>query len=213
MNTKELVKAKNCLDYIKNLLPPEKRSKTYYHYLGKYYDKIGNYSVTKENYIKALGDQMGNFSADMGYLKLIHNTSNSKNNSEVIEHLENMLKRYENHKDRSFNIFLNLAFIYLFKNKDLKLADDNFLKALKINPCNPQLKNFHTAFDPKKKYNVFQVIHEKILIENENGYGDTLKELKRHCTEYENPKKMINALDLLDTEFVKAFAKTMSLKE
>ncbi|XP_014233528.1 uncharacterized protein LOC106656885 [Trichogramma pretiosum] len=206
MNSKDFVKAKNCLDYIERLLPAEKRSKTYYHYLGKYYEKTGNKLKVKENYLKAIGET-GNFPADMDYFNFIKNSS--KNNEDAIKHLQNMLERYENRKGYTVNILLNLAFIYLFENNDKKLAAEYFLKAVKTNPLDPQLKDFRGPFQFKIKYNIFQLIRQNILTEYNKSYGTTLKELKNYCIEYENQKQNSNALDSLD----KKFAKALSLKE
>uniref|UniRef100_A0ABD2VZR1 Tetratricopeptide repeat protein n=1 Tax=Trichogramma kaykai TaxID=54128 RepID=A0ABD2VZR1_9HYME len=206
MNSKDFVKAKNCLDYIERLLPAEKRSKTYYHYLGKYYEKTGNKLKVKENYLKAIGET-GNFPADMDYFNFIKNSS--KNNEDAIKHLQNMLERYENRKGYTVNILLNLAFIYLFENNDKKQAAEYFLKAIKTNPLDPQLKDFRGPFQFKIKYNIFQLIRQNILTEYDKSYGATLKELKNYCIEYENQKQGSNALNSLD----KKFAKALSLKE
>ncbi|KAL7301620.1 hypothetical protein TKK_0005629 [Trichogramma kaykai] len=187
----DLIKAKNCLDYFEK--NSEHKTKAYYHYLGKYYEKSDNYQKAKENYLKALGDS-GNFPADMDHLKLIRKISRSKFDYEEIKHLKNMLKRYEGDKINTVFISLNLAMTYLFKSKNLKLAADYFLKAIKINPCDPQLENFQMTYRDKK-YNIFDLISRNILTENENSYGITLKELKNYCTEYNNQAGKNNVPD------------------
>ncbi|KAL7307473.1 hypothetical protein TKK_0000652 [Trichogramma kaykai] len=191
MNSKDFVKAKNCLDYIERLLPAEKRSKTYYHYLGKYYEKTGNKLKAKENYLKAIGET-GNFPADMDYFNFIKR--NSKNNDDAIKHLQNMLERYENREGYTLHILLSLAFIYLFDNNDKKLAAEYFLKALQTNPRHQQLEEFRRPFEFKTKFNSFELIRKYLLTGNEKSYGTILKELNNYCIEYENRKQNSNVL-------------------
>ncbi|KAL7291323.1 hypothetical protein TKK_0014925 [Trichogramma kaykai] len=205
MNKKDFFKAKNCLNYVEKIMPPEKTSKTYYHYLGKYYEKTKDFAKAKENYLKAIG-HTGNFPADMDHFNLIR--CSSKNNYDGIKYLQNMLKRYEDNKSRSLNILVHLGIIYLIDNKNLKLAADYFLKAIKINPCDPQLTDYR-LFYHKRNYNIFQLISRNILTGDENNYGNTLKELKNYCIEYKKRVEKNNVVDSLDEKFAKA----LSLKE
>ncbi|XP_014235775.1 uncharacterized protein LOC106658377 [Trichogramma pretiosum] len=206
LSSKDFVKAKDCLDYIEKILPPKKSNKTYYHYLARYYEKTRNYPKAKENYLKAIGTN--NFPADMDYLILIRNTSNSKYDYEVIKHLKSMLNRYKDNKSLTVHIMLTLAITYLFKNKNLKLAADYFLKAIQTNPHDPQLENFQTRFRDVDRYNIFELISSKILTGNEDNYGNTLQELKNHCIKYKNRKEN-NVSDLLSL----SVAETLSLNK
>ncbi|KAL7289653.1 hypothetical protein TKK_0016382 [Trichogramma kaykai] len=197
---KDFIKAKDCLDYVGKLLSPEKTPKTYYHYLAKYYEGTNDYPKAKENYLKAAGGT-GNFPADMDYLNLIRNTSQSKFDYEIIKHLKSMLNKYEDNQNLVTHILLNLAVIYLFDAKNYKLAADYFLKAIKTNPCDPQLENFQTRIISKKHYNIYELIRKNILTINKNNYGNALKDLKNYCTEYKKRTAKTNVPDSLEIKF------------
>ncbi|CAB0030423.1 unnamed protein product [Trichogramma brassicae] len=180
INSKDFSKAKDCLDYIESTVPPEKRSKTYYHYLAKYYEANEDYPKAKENYIIATC-KADNFPADIDYLNLIRKTSDVKKNYDVIKHLKSMIKKYKDKESFVLRMYLDLATTYLFQNKNLKLAADYFLMAIKMDPCDPQLENFQLPWKDKTKYNIFELISKATLVlpsvdsscKLDNGIGDS----------------------------------------
>ncbi|KAL7303933.1 hypothetical protein TKK_0004051 [Trichogramma kaykai] len=197
---RDRIKAKTCLDNVEN---SDKTYKAYHHYLGKYYETFHNYLKAKENYLAATGE-MGNFHADSDYLYLIRKISKSKDDDdEVIKHLEKMLERYEDDKSRRLFILLNLAIMYLFKNKNLMLAAENFLKALEIEVIEiKHFENFRMSFKDKEKYNIFDLISKNILTAvNQNNNENILKKLKNYCIGYNKKIERSNDANSLKIKF------------
>ncbi|KAL7291326.1 hypothetical protein TKK_0014928 [Trichogramma kaykai] len=197
---KDFVKAKNCLDYVKNTYPAEKRTKTYYHYLAKYYEANKDYPKAKKNYLKAIGET-GNFFADIDYFNLIRNTSLKPNNYDAIAYLESMLKRYQDNISLTIYILLHIAITHLLECKNLKAAADYFLKAIKMNPCDAQFENFQSCITGKNNYNIYDLIRKKILSVNKSNNEDTLKKLANYCTEYEKKIRESQSFRFMNQKF------------
>lgn len=178
----DLLKAKECLDYVESAIPA---GSMFLHYKGLYLMKKNEYEEAAKYLLEATEDD--NFPAEMCYIKCMKLLNKE---FDFTSHLLKIKEKFSQSDDaRRKEILIHIALSYFHNNKDHRQSMTYFLQAFEIEEKDLPLKNFSCKFS-NQIVDVFHFVMSELLpnvpgdVRSEEKAIEVKNKLKKICQQH-----------------------------